>query len=129
MTPLSREHKRDALPKLERAVSDTLDEYLSRLHGVFSSWAYPDEFIEFLAERGYIIRKKPSPPKEPTLFRVRLLTRAFGNSEGDILSVKVVDDAGSIYYYDGFRRWCYLEASEEGVSWERIGKPKQEADA
>ena len=126
---LTREQTRESLPELERAISDTLDEYLSRLHGIFSSWAYPDEFIEFLGERGYVIRKKPKPPKEPTLFRVRLLTRAFGNSEGDILKVKMVDEKGDIYYYDGFHRWCYLEALEEGVTWERIGKAKKEADA
>ena len=47
--------KRGALQPLERAVSDTLDEYLSRLHGITSSWAFPDEFIEFLRNRGYII--------------------------------------------------------------------------
>lgn len=45
------------LPELERAVSDTLDEYLVRCHGVFSSWAYPYEFLEWLKERGYIIKK------------------------------------------------------------------------
>lgn len=47
--------RRVDLPPRERAVSDTLDEYLSRLHGVFSSWAHPEEFIEFLEERGYTV--------------------------------------------------------------------------
>src|SRR3990172_4785731 len=47
--------KRDELPQLERAVSDALDEYLSRLHGIFSGWAYPIEFLQFLKERGYSI--------------------------------------------------------------------------
>ena len=49
--------KRDELPPLERAVSDTLDEWLVRMHGIFSSWAFPIEFIEWLKERGYEIRK------------------------------------------------------------------------
>jgi hypothetical protein len=38
--------RRKDLPPLERAVSDTLDEWLVRLHGIFSSWAGPDEFNE-----------------------------------------------------------------------------------
>jgi len=50
--------KRDELPPLERAVSDTLDKYLWQLHGIISSWAYPKEFIDGLKERGYVIVKK-----------------------------------------------------------------------
>ena len=51
--------KRDELPTLERAVSDTLDEYLARLYGIMvSSWAYPDEFIEFLSSRGFCITEE-----------------------------------------------------------------------
>lgn len=49
--------QRDKLPPLERAVSDTLDEYMHRLHGVHSSWASPVEFIEWLKKRGYEIVK------------------------------------------------------------------------
>lgn len=45
--------RREDLPPLERAVSDALDEYLVRLHGRISSWVYPVEFLEFLAEEGY----------------------------------------------------------------------------
>jgi len=52
------ERQRDNLPALERAVSDTLDEYLVRLHGIISSWSHPYEFIEWLNERGYIIHAK-----------------------------------------------------------------------
>ena len=50
--------RRDELPPRERAVSDTLDEYLVRLHGVFSSWAYPVEFLEFLEKKGYTVIEK-----------------------------------------------------------------------
>ncbi len=50
--------KRDELQTLERAVSDTIDEYLSRLHGIMSSWAFPDEFIEFLGDRGFCITEE-----------------------------------------------------------------------
>jgi len=46
------------LPPLERAVSDTLDEWLVRIHGIFSGWASPYEFIEWLEKRGYIIHAK-----------------------------------------------------------------------
>ena len=55
--------KRDELQPLERTVSDTLDEYLSRLHGITSSWAFPDEFIEFLRNRGYIITTEARIPE------------------------------------------------------------------
>jgi hypothetical protein len=50
--------RRKDLPPLERAVSDTLDEWLVRLHGIFSSWAGPDEFIYWLEKRGYVIVSK-----------------------------------------------------------------------
>ena len=47
-------HRRDDLPEMERAVSDTLDEYLSRCYGIVAtSWAHPYEFILWLEERGY----------------------------------------------------------------------------
>ncbi len=50
---------RDDLPDLERAVSDTLDEYLMRIHGIASSWAYPSDFMLWLNHKGYkIIRRK-----------------------------------------------------------------------
>ena len=50
---------RSELPPLERAVSDTLDKWLFRLHGIISSWAAPYLFIEWLAEQGYEIVEKP----------------------------------------------------------------------
>jgi hypothetical protein len=46
--------------------------------------------------------------KEPTLFKVRLLESTAYNDVGDILNVKMVDELGSIYYYDGCHRWCFL---------------------
>lgn len=55
---IGRIRKRDELPPLERAVSDTLDEWLSRLHGTFTSWSGPVEFLEWLKERGYVVRKE-----------------------------------------------------------------------
>lgn len=50
MTP-----SRDDLDPRLRAVSDALDEYLGRLIGVYSSWSYPAEFIEFLEKRGFTV--------------------------------------------------------------------------
>ena len=50
--------RRDELPPMERAVSDTLDEWLSRLHGVLTSWNGPIEFLEWLGNRGYVVRSK-----------------------------------------------------------------------
>ena len=54
--PVSKIRERDKLPALERAVSDTLDEWLCRMHGIFTSWADPVEFIEWLNNRGYEIK-------------------------------------------------------------------------
>lgn len=45
--------RRDDLPPLERAVSDTLDEWLVRMHGVTSSHSFPQEFLTWLREGGY----------------------------------------------------------------------------
>jgi len=39
-------------------VSDALDEYLVLIHGIFTSWAHPEEFIAWLEERGYVVVKK-----------------------------------------------------------------------
>ncbi|MEU4332351.1 hypothetical protein [Nonomuraea dietziae] len=52
MTPI---RHRDELPWLKRAVSDTLDELNHRMHGLTSSWAYPDEFLDCLAAHGYTV--------------------------------------------------------------------------
>jgi hypothetical protein len=48
-------HRREDLSPLERAVSDTIDEWMMRMHGIVSNWAYPREFIGWLRERGYEI--------------------------------------------------------------------------
>jgi hypothetical protein len=58
--------------------------------------------------------------KEPTLFRVKLLTNCVYNDEGDRLNIKMVDKDGNIYYYDSVLRWTILPKSEEHISWERI---------
>lgn len=47
--------RRDDLDWRHRAVSDALDELNHRMHGLSSSWAYPEEFLEFLAEQGYTV--------------------------------------------------------------------------
>lgn len=47
--------RREGLPPLERAVSDALDELNSSMHGLLSSWSYPVEFLEFLAEEGHTV--------------------------------------------------------------------------
>ncbi|MEU8035684.1 hypothetical protein [Streptosporangium sp. NPDC049078] len=48
-------NRRDELPDLERAVSDTLDELNHRMHGLTSSNAHPHEFLTFLAERQHVV--------------------------------------------------------------------------
>ena len=57
--------------------------------------------------------------KEPTLFKVKLLQIPAYNDAGDRLEVKLVEK-GDIYYYDGEKRWCYLDKNEEGIYWKRI---------
>jgi len=52
---MNEEHIRNNLPPLERALSDTLDEYMINLHGIIQGWAYPDDFIYNLEKRGYKI--------------------------------------------------------------------------
>lgn len=47
--------RRDDLPPLERAVSDTLDEYLSRHHGIVTSNANPEDFLDWLRENGHAV--------------------------------------------------------------------------
>jgi len=54
----TRELRRDALDPKTRAVSDALDEYLVRIHGIFTSWAHPQEFMAWLDKRGYTIVRK-----------------------------------------------------------------------
>lgn len=48
-------------------------------------------------------------------------TEGFTNYAGNI--VKVVQETETeVYYYDSFRRYCYLPKSEEGVSYRYIPK-------
>ena len=49
---------RDALAPQLRAVSDTLDEWLMRAHGILSSWQHPDWFLEWLEKRGWTVADK-----------------------------------------------------------------------
>jgi hypothetical protein len=59
-------------------------------------------------------------PKEPTIFKIRLLKPMAYNGVGDILKIKYIDTAGNLYYYDDCRRWCYQSYNKEGVDWEKI---------
>jgi len=47
--------KRNEMNLKQRAISDTLDEYLVRMNGIFSSSQMPDEFEVWLNKRGYYI--------------------------------------------------------------------------
>ena len=46
---------RDALPPQLRAISDALDEWLSRKHGIISSWQSPQWFLKWLEEKGWTV--------------------------------------------------------------------------
>jgi hypothetical protein len=50
--------RREDMPLLQRAVSDVLDEYLVRFHGLTTSHTNPDSFLEWLGEGGYTVVPK-----------------------------------------------------------------------
>jgi len=85
---------RDKLPPLERAVSDTLDEWLVRHHGIFSSWASPYEFIEWLEKRGYkiIAKETDTCPKCGKVNRGQT-----GEYPCEVCSLPMVWDGGNRY--------------------------------
>jgi len=58
------------------------------------------------------------------LFRVRLLKDTAYDWAGRVLNIRTVDEQGNIYYYDSFKRWCYLTATEERIVWERVRQKK-----
>lgn len=49
------------LPTDARAVADTLDEWLVRMHGIHSGGHFVGAFLDFLGERGYEVRPAPDP--------------------------------------------------------------------
>lgn len=55
--------------------------------------------------------------------KIRFLTDTFGNSKGDVVGITMSTET-ELYYYDSFRRWCYLEKSLEGKDFEYVGKAK-----
>jgi len=59
--------------------------------------------------------------KTTNFARIEFLTPGFGNSAGDIVKV-VYETEKEVYYYDGFRRYCYLNKSEEGTEYRYIPK-------
>jgi hypothetical protein len=69
--------RRDDMPPLQRAVSDVLDEYLIRFHGLTTSHTNPDAFLEWLEEGGYTVVPKQAPA-EP-----RRLTEQDGGPPND----------------------------------------------
>lgn len=62
--------------------------------------------------------------------RIEFLQSTYGNDKGDIVEVQQENDT-EIYYYDSFRRWCYLLKSEEGTTYRYIpkGERKQRRQA
>lgn len=52
-------HRRRAdMDPMHRAVSDVLDEYLIRHHGITTSHTHPEDFLEWLGEYGYTIARQ-----------------------------------------------------------------------
>jgi len=57
--------------------------------------------------------------------RIRILADMFGNDAGDEVNI-LTETEGEVYYYDGFRRWCFLYKKDEGVDFEWVRKPTEE---
>ena len=55
--------------------------------------------------------------------RIRFLTDGFGNDKGETVGITLSTEL-ELYYYDGFRRWCYLEKSLEGKDFEYVGNAR-----
>lgn len=55
--------------------------------------------------------------------KIQMLTSGFGNDAGDIVKIFMETD-GELYYYDEFRRWCYIEKSLENIEWKWGQKPQ-----
>jgi hypothetical protein len=53
--------------------------------------------------------------------RIEFLETTHGNDMGDIVRV-VGETEGEVYYWDGYRRYCYLFKSEEGTTYRYIPK-------
>ncbi|CAB1251615.1 protein of unknown function [Ruminococcaceae bacterium BL-6] len=64
--------------------------------------------------RRYAERPKYKPI---TNKRFILLKNTAYNDEGDILDI-IEETDNEIYYYDSFKRWCYLNKSEEHNTFE-----------
>ena len=59
--------------------------------------------------------------KKKYIGKARLIGSGFGNDDGDIVKVYEVDSKNRIYYYDGFRRWVYVNDGE----YEWVIKPNE----
>ncbi len=55
---------RDGLPPLERAVSDTLDEWLVRMHGITTSHTHPRDFLAWLRDNDHEVVPAGETPEE-----------------------------------------------------------------
>jgi hypothetical protein len=76
--------KRDDLPPLERAVSDGLDHVNHACHGLTSSWAYPEEFLEQLGDAGYEVAATVDLDElRRTASRADVLARGHADVYGD----------------------------------------------
>ena len=53
--------------------------------------------------------------------RIKFLVSMFGNDRGDIVRV-VEETADEIYYYDSFRRYCYVNKADMGKEFEYIAR-------
>ena len=62
------------------------------------------------------------------LKRIRFLVDTYGKSEGDTATIRL-ETEGEIYYYDCFRRWCYVYKTEEGTTFEYIKQRKNNIKA
>jgi hypothetical protein len=76
--------KRDDLDPMERAVSDALDHVNHACHGLTSSWAYPEEFLEQLGDTGFdVVATVDLDELRRTAGRADVLARGHADLYGD----------------------------------------------
>jgi hypothetical protein len=49
---------------------------------------------------------------ERRIAKIKIFEEGFGTYAGEIVNVYGFDSEGRAYYYDGFRRWCYVNSDE-----------------
>lgn len=58
---------------------------------------------------------------------IQMLTSCFGWDKGSRFNIHLVDDDGTLYFYDVYHRWTVVEKSDEGKEFIWVRKDENEA--